>query len=232
MRLPLGEQYKSKFSSLPDVYTRVLIGNNVKMNTEHHNDDSRLQNEQKLRYGNDPNTNNQLTGAKNMVKRDRFELLSAYLDGEVTAAERRQVEEWLAQDSSVQSLHKRLLSLRQGLRNLPVPQSEKSIEETVNNVMMRLRRRTRIVWMFGGAAVAACVIGSLSSLIPSSEPGILRLANKPLEQTQQSSSEEIASLPMVALNKPPLPIPKAAEAFPQEGVKQTQPLGWDSDQFN
>jgi len=27
-----------------------------------------------------------------MLKRDRFELLSAYLDGEVTAAERQQVE--------------------------------------------------------------------------------------------------------------------------------------------
>ena len=215
MRLPLGEQFKSKFSSLPAVYTRVLIGNNVKMNTEHHFDDSPLQGQQELRDGNNPNTN-QLTGAKNMVKRDRFELLSAYLDGEVTAAERRQVEEWLANDSSVQSLHKRLLSLRQGLRNFPVPQSEQSIEETVDNVMTRLRRRTKMVWMFGGAAVAACVIGSLASLIPSSEPGMLRLANKPLEQTQQSSSEEMASLPMVALNKPPLPIPKAAQTFPQE----------------
>ncbi|MEL6165322.1 MAG: zf-HC2 domain-containing protein, partial [Cyanobacteria bacterium J06628_3] len=80
------------------------------MNTEHHFDNSRLQSQKKLRDGNDGNTNN-LTGAKNMVKRDRFELLSAYLDGEVTAAERRQVEEWLANDSSVQNLHKRLLSL-------------------------------------------------------------------------------------------------------------------------
>jgi len=29
-----------------------------------------------------------------MLKRDRFELLSAYLDGEVTAAQRQQVEDW------------------------------------------------------------------------------------------------------------------------------------------
>ena len=199
---------------MPAVYTRVLIGNNVKMNTEHHFDDSRLQSQKKLRDGNDRNTNN-LTGAKNMVKRDRFELLSAYLDGEVTAAERRQVEEWLANDSSVQNLHKRLLSLRQGLRNLPVPQ-EKSIEETVDSVMTRLRRRTRKAWMFGGAAVAACIIGSLSSLIPNSEPG-LRFANTSVEETQLASSEEIASLPMITLNQPLVRIPKANQS-PQDEI--------------
>ena len=116
-----------------------------------------------------------------MVKRDRFELLSAYLDGEVTAAERRQVEEWLANDPSVQSLHKRLLSLRQGLRNLPVPQSEKSIQETVDSVMTRLRRRTRKAWMLGGAAVAACVISSLASLIPNEgEPGMFQICEQSL----------------------------------------------------
>jgi len=36
-----------------------------------------------------------------MEKRDCFELLSAYLDGEVTATERRQVEEWLSTDASI-----------------------------------------------------------------------------------------------------------------------------------
>ncbi len=215
MRVPLGENSR-QFLNLLAVYTRVLIGNNVKMNTEHHFDDSRLRNQKELRDGNDRNTNN-LTGAKNMVKRDRFELLSAYLDGEVTAAERRQVEDWLANDPSVQSLHKRLLSLRQGFRNLPVPQSEKSIQETVDSVMARLRRRSRKAWMFGGATVAACVIGSLASIIPNSESGMFRFASNPLEQTQQSSSEEMASLPMVALNEPLVQIPKANQS-PQDGI--------------
>lgn len=229
MRVPLGE-HSRQFDRLPALYTRVLIGNNVKMNTEHHFDDSRLQSRKELRDGNDRNTNN-LTGAKNMVKRDRFELLSAYLDGEVTAAERRQVEDWLANDPSVQSLHKRLLSLRQSLKNLPVPQSENSIQETVNSVMARLRRRSRKAWMFGGATVAACVIGSLASLIPNSEPGMFRFASNPLEQTQQSASEEMASLPMVALNEPLVQIPKATQSLPQEGINQTQPVGLDSDNY-
>lgn len=213
------------------MYIRVLIGNNVKMNTEHHEYDSRLQDKKQLRDGNDPNTN-RLTGAKNMLKRDRFELLSAYLDGEVTAAERRQVEDWLENDPSVKRLHARLLSLRRGLRNLPVPESEKSIEETVDSVMARLRRRSRIVWMFGGAAVAACVIGSLSSLIPNGEPGMFRIAKQPSEQAQKAYSDEIASLPMVTLNKPLVQIPKATQNLPQEGINQIQPSFRDSEKYN
>uniref|UniRef100_A0ACD5GTL5 Anti-sigma factor family protein n=1 Tax=Desertifilum tharense IPPAS B-1220 TaxID=1781255 RepID=A0ACD5GTL5_9CYAN len=41
---------------------------------------------------------NSSMGALDMLKRDRFELLSAYLDGEVTASERQQVENWLDTD--------------------------------------------------------------------------------------------------------------------------------------
>ncbi len=47
---------------------------------------------------------NQGTEPMDMYQRDRFELLSAYLDGEVTAAERRQIEQWLATEPEVQSL--------------------------------------------------------------------------------------------------------------------------------
>lgn len=47
-----------------------------------------------------------------MHERDRFELLNAYLDGEVTAAERRQIEDWLTTDSAAQCLYSRALELR------------------------------------------------------------------------------------------------------------------------
>jgi anti-sigma factor RsiW len=40
-------------------------------------------------------------------KRDRFELLSAYLDGELTATERRQIEDWLKTAPEVQRLYAR-----------------------------------------------------------------------------------------------------------------------------
>jgi anti-sigma factor RsiW len=53
------------------------------------------------------------------LQRDRFELLSAFIDGEVTAAERKQVQQLLATDSDMQRLHSRLMKLRQGLQKLP-----------------------------------------------------------------------------------------------------------------
>jgi anti-sigma factor RsiW len=120
--------------------------------------------------GNTKHTNN-LAGFKDMVKRDCFELLSAYLDGEVTAAERRQVEELLSNDQSVQKLYRRLLSLRQGLRNIPVPEQQ-PVEETVQQVLSKLRRRSQRLWLVRGAAIAACAIGAVSGLMLGNEGGI------------------------------------------------------------
>jgi anti-sigma factor RsiW len=174
---------------------------------------------------------NESTGLIDMVKRDRFELLSAYLDGEVTATERKQIEEWLANDASVQCLYARLLKLRQGLRTLPVPASQQSPEVTVQQVLTRLRRRSRLNWMAGCAAVAACVIGAVSGLVPigSSPP---QLAQRPQKEPIQTSSASIIppSPLMLGLNKPVIEIPKAAVASPENSIYQVQPQRHDSKQ--
>ncbi|ARV62861.1 transcriptional regulator [Nostocales cyanobacterium HT-58-2] len=195
-------------------------------------DHSRVQNHNNL-----PNEKadhaNESTGAMDMmVKRDRFELLSAYLDGEVTAAERKQVEEWLADDPTVQRLYGRLLKLRQGVRTLPIPEPQQSVEETVEQVMARLRHRPRLLWLTGGAAVAACVIGAMSSLLTGGEPRLPQLANnQPVQQTQPAESAPIGPSPlMVAINNPVIPIPKAAQASPEnpvDQVPQSQDEGYD-----
>ena len=51
----------------------------------------------------------------------RFELISAYLDDEVTTEERKLVAQWLMDDPSTQQLYQRLLMLRQAIRTAPVP---------------------------------------------------------------------------------------------------------------
>jgi negative regulator of sigma E activity len=176
---------------------------------------------------------NESTGAMDdMVKRDRFELLSAYLDGEVTAAERKQVEEWLANDASVKCLYARLLNLRQGLRTMPVPASEQPIEQTVQQVMARLRRRSQLTWAFGGATIAACVIGSIVGIIPGGEIKTLQLAQQRIESTQKTP--ESAAIPasplMVTLNNPVVEIPKAAVASPAKPLHHEQPKHEDFEQ--
>ncbi|MEH2260950.1 anti-sigma factor family protein [Nostoc sp.] len=174
---------------------------------------------------------NESTGLMDMVKRDRFELLSAYLDGEVTATERKQVEEWLANDASVQCLYARLLKLRQGLRTLPVPAAQQSPEETVQQVLTRLRRRSRLNWMVGAAAVAACAIGALSSLVGGGSM-VPQLAQRPQREPIQTSSASIVppSPLMVGLNNPVIEIPKAAVASPENSIYQVQPQRHDPKQ--
>ncbi|OYD90526.1 transcriptional regulator [Nostoc sp. 'Peltigera membranacea cyanobiont' 210A] len=177
---------------------------------------------------------NESTGLMDMVKRDRFELLSAYLDGEVTATERRQVEEWLANDASVQCLYARLLKLRQGLRTLPVPAAQQSPEETVQQVLSRLRRRSRLNWMVGSAAVAACAIGAIGAISGLVGGGsmVQQLAQRPQREPIQTSSASIVppSPLMVGLNNPVIEIPKAAVASPENSIYQVQPQGHDPKQ--
>ncbi|MBD2386530.1 anti-sigma factor family protein [Cylindrospermum sp. FACHB-282] len=168
---------------------------------------------------------NESTGTIDMVKRDRFELLSAYLDGEVTSAERRQVEEWLAKDASVQCLYARLLKLRQSLRTMPVPPPQQSPETIFQQVWVRLRRRSQLAWMFGGAAIAACAIGAVTGLLPSTESRTLQLAQQPHIEPKTATTKPVVPVSplMVALNNPVIEIPKTAVASPQKPVNQVQP---------
>lgn len=88
-------------------------------------------------------TGSELAPTSCTSQRDRFELLSAYLDGEVTASERRQVESWLATDAKTQCLYSRLLTLRQGLQTLPIVKSEQSVEQFVDQMTARLNHQPR-----------------------------------------------------------------------------------------
>ena len=147
---------------------------------------------------------NQLTGAVDMLKRDRFELLSAYLDGEVTAEEQRQVEDWLANDPGIQCLYTRLLKLRQGLRKLPVPPAQQPVEQQVQRVFVRLNRRPQAQAAFfgGGAAIAALFIAALPGLLPTHQAIAPQVAQAPRLETKPETL-------MLALNGPPVEIPKA-----------------------
>lgn len=148
---------------------------------------------------------NQSIGTMDMLKRDRFELLSAYLDGEVTAAERRQVEDWLANDPDSQRLYGRLLKLRMGVQTIPVPAAQQPVEQTIEQVYQRMHRRSRrstVVW--GGSAIAALVIGAISTVLPTRQ--FLQIAKLPAQ---------IEPL-MVALNDPVVEIPKAGIVPPAQ----------------
>jgi predicted anti-sigma-YlaC factor YlaD len=152
---------------------------------------------------------NELMGIMDMEKRDRFELLSAYLDGEVSSAERRQVEEWIDTDPSVKCQYLRLLRLRSGLQNIPV-EATQCPEEMVQQVWKKLRYRSRWAWALGGA-IAVCAI-SISGLIPGSNYRNLQIAQQSTTTTAPAATqpEAPASPLMVAINNPVIEIPKTA----------------------
>lgn len=142
----------------------------------------------------------------NTQKRDRFELLSAYLDGEVSAPERRQVEEWLDTDAETQKLYARLLALRQNFQSLPVPPATQSVEKTIQQVFGKLEKRRQyrsLKW--GGAALAAVVIAALSNVVPGRQ--VLQMA----EVSNPASSEKL----LVALNTPLVELPESAFEHPK-----------------
>ncbi len=150
-------------------------------------------------------------GALEMEKRDRFVLLSAYLDGEITPDENRQVRKWLASDPEFRQLHDQLIKLRHEWQNLPVPTAEQPIQTTIKNVFRRLDRRQTLTVAWGGSAIAALFVALASSVFPSDPFGASNLAQSP--QTE-ANAEPL----MIALNEPVVEIPKAPVAVPLKTV--------------
>ena len=108
--------------------------------------------------------NNYPQGNVTTMMRDRFELLSAYIDGEVTAAERRQVEDWLTNDPVTKSLYSRLMMMQQGFQAMPMPAAEQSAQELATKVLQRVERQTKRTWLLGGGAIAALLIAVVSGV--------------------------------------------------------------------
>ena len=137
----------------------------------------------------------------------RFELLSAYLDGEVTPAERKQVQEWLDTDPQTQKLYTRLLRLRQELDNIPIVPAASPNTQLADCVFARIDRqshRKRLV-IISGAAIATVVIGAVSSLFFGNKSPVFQFAENPLAPIEKDSE------PLkIALNHPIIEIPAAA----------------------
>ncbi|MDB9314346.1 zf-HC2 domain-containing protein [Spirulina sp. CS-785/01] len=141
----------------------------------------------------------------NGIKRDRFELLSAYLDGETSPQERRQVETWLSEDPNMQQMYRRLLQLRRGLHTLPIPDPQTSAEEMAEQVYATVKRRqSRRVAAWGGTAIAAAVVGVVALFAPNNASLFPRMAETPEnEPAIATSSDDL----MLAVNQPVVEIP-------------------------
>jgi anti-sigma factor RsiW len=142
---------------------------------------------------------------------ERFELLSAYLDGEVTTAERKQVETLLATDDEFQKQYRQLMRMHSGCSAIVVPVSQ-PIESLTDGVFAKIdrRRHKKIAWFGGGAIAASLVAGlGLGSLFGGNNGPQFQLAQgvAPITSTASAIEQNTPAPLMLALNDPIVSMP-------------------------
>ncbi|NEO54105.1 MAG: transcriptional regulator [Okeania sp. SIO3B5] len=163
---------------------------------------------------NSNNLDNQFQGGKKIMEQDRFELVSAYLDGEVTPSQRREVELLLATDPVAKHLYQRLLKLHSEFQRMPVPPKVQPVEITVDRVFDQIDRRSKRNFVLGGSAIAALCIAFISGIISNSRTNIVQLAeNYNSETVQIALNEPVIEIVnpnnvMLTINDPVLQIPQ------------------------
>ena len=148
---------------------------------------------------------------------DRFELLSAYIDGELSALDKNRVQAWLDKDPQFRQLHRRLLALQGQIQHSPAPSEDKSTAEITAGVFESIGRqssRRKSLWI--GSAIAASLLTVVSLIAGNSSQ--LKMAGGDRPSEENSTSVMLA----VALNKPAIDIPKGIE-----GDRAQQPL-WEN----
>ena len=175
--------------------------------------------------------NNYPQGNVTTMMRDRFELLSAYIDGEVTAAERREVEELLTNDATTKRLYSRLMMMQQSFQSMPVPTSEQSAQDLAAKVLQRVERKTKRTWVLGGGAIAALLIATVAGVaggrqlfapqlatspLPGESDGLMVALNEPLVEIVNPNDL------MLGVNAPIMDIPKVGVATPQKSLPKAQ----------
>ncbi len=144
---------------------------------------------------------------------EHFELLSAYIDGELSPEETAVIESLLADNQSLQQEYQRLLKLRQTLQQLPPFTPSVSVEQLSQGVFTKVaKRRQRQRWLWGGGAIAALSVTTLSTLFSPTpnivpqlaqtrnyEQGLIVALNKmSKEQLNQNYDNSL----MIKLNEP------------------------------
>lgn len=147
---------------------------------------------------------------------DRFELLSAFIDGELSPAQRNQVQAWLDHDPEIKQLYTQLLALQCQMQHSVAPPSQKSVAEITAGVFHSIDRRRRRKLIWGGSAIAASVFAAIG-LVPGAAPPAFRLANRQPPGTLADSPVMLA----VAIDKPTVNIPKAIN---NRNIEAQQPI--------
>ena len=142
---------------------------------------------------------------------DDFELLSAYIDRELSPLETKQVQTRLDADPEFKKLYTQLRNLQSQLNHSVAPSSEKSVDEITAGVFRSIdrtrRRRHKLAW--GGTAIAATFMATISGFVPFS----------PRMAEVKPGNSNLVML-AVAVDRPAINIPKSVTGYSPQNVFQ------------
>lgn len=155
---------------------------------------------------------NQISNNSMITPNERFELLSAYIDGELTEAEEQLVEQWLSDDVDFRRIYLQQMKLRQSLIDLPVPVATDSSAKKETGIMIDRvfaeidKRSQRRKWKIAGIGISvAAVVGVFGSLFTlSSSPQFSPVAN-----SVKSPAPVVEEPVLIAMEEPLVPLPKS-----------------------
>lgn len=102
-----------------------------------------------------------MDGLDKLTTDDRFELLSAYVDNELSVTERKKVEQWLESDPEMQRQYRALSALSRSFQSMPAPATVTDTDELLDAVFTQVERKPRLLKKAG---IGAAVIGTLGAL--------------------------------------------------------------------
>lgn len=147
---------------------------------------------------------------------DHFELLSAYLDRELSPEENRKVEQWLNYDPQAQKIYQHLSRLRYHLQHHPAPASSFSAEELTQQVVTKSRQQTwQQVAFWGKRTLLAIFITVTSGTLAWTNSSSFRLADS--SQSEPSSNSAL----MISVDRPIMEIPVAPNSSSFETLENS-----------
>lgn len=160
-------------------------------------------------FEHDSASENQINQNPTDLTPDRFELLSAYIDGELSPSEKNMVQTWLDRDSDFKQLYIQLMALQGRIQNSVAPPSEKSLDQITAGVFDSIdchrRRRRQLIW--GGSAIATALLAGISAIVPGKTPFSAQMAK--IETNPTSHLVMLA----VAIDQPAINIPKSVTDY-------------------
>jgi len=145
---------------------------------------------------------------------EHFELLSAYVDGELNPEEIALIQSLIAENQNLQQEYERLLKLKAKIKYLKTPPSPIPPEQISQRVVVTVKQQEKKRWLWGGCAIAAVCVATISGLLNTSRVSIPQFATSPPQDkalifavnqiSRQQLNQYLDDNLMIKLNEPPV----------------------------